>query len=213
MFRRTRLVCVSSIPILIIDIAPAGVRDEHYALRIDLPNDTPVTVVSVNSGQTNSMIPGGAILIDLHVSLSLRNSSHRHIRGVSRIVVAEEVAPGRKGSVLPPNLNIAEGDVPLRIDPRLIRSCRCRPFYARAGKVGRRAVFDNLQFFGPSKLSLRRSMTIRGLDARLDRERFKSLLTHAYIKGLQKEILASLNHHLKRSHAGPANGPRVRHQL
>jgi len=67
MFRRTRLVCVSSIPILIIDIAPAGVRDEHYALRIDLPNDTPVTVVSVNSGQTNSMIPGGAILIDLHV--------------------------------------------------------------------------------------------------------------------------------------------------
>jgi len=56
-------------------------------------------------------------------------------------------------------------------------------------------------------------MTIRGLDARLDRERFKSLLTHAYIKGLQKEILASLNHHLKRSHAGPANGPRVRHQL
>jgi len=110
MFRRTRLVCVSSIPILIIDIAPAGVRDEHYALRIDLPNDTRVTVVSVNSGQTNSMIPGGAILIDLHVSLSLRNSSHRHIRGVSRIVVAEEVAPGRKGSVLPPNLNIAEGE-------------------------------------------------------------------------------------------------------
>jgi hypothetical protein len=45
-------------------------------------------------------------------------------------------------------------------------------------------------------------MTIRELDARLDRERFKSLLIHAYIEGLQKEILASLNHILKRSHAG-----------
>ena len=138
MFRRTRLVCVSSVPILIIDIAPARVCDEHYALRIDLPNDSPVTVVSLNSGQTNSMIHVGAILIDVHASLSLRNSSHRHIRGVSLIVVAEEVAPGRKGSVLPPRLNIAEGETyPLRIDPRLIRPRRCCAFYARAGKVGR----------------------------------------------------------------------------
>jgi hypothetical protein len=51
-----------------------------------------------------------------------------------------------------------------------------------------------MQFFGPDKLNLRGSMTIRELDALRDREHFKRLLTHAGVAGLRKEILALVSH-------------------
>jgi len=202
MFRRPRLCCVTSIPILIMGIAPAQMPDEPCMLKIDLPNDSPVTVVSVNWGRTRSTIYGGAVLIDLHASLSLRNLSHHHIRGISLNVVAEELAAGGKGAVLPPSLNVAEGETfPVRIDLRLIRpvdTAHSRLIQVKLDGV----LFDNLQFFGPDKLSSRRSMTARELYAQLDRERFNNLLASGGTAGLRKEILTSLSLQRSRSHAG-----------
>ena len=65
-------------------------------MHITFPEDSPVTVVSADWGESNASARGGAMLLDLHTSLSLRNSGSRRIRGITLLVSAQEVTPGGK---------------------------------------------------------------------------------------------------------------------
>src|SRR5436305_14135945 len=78
--------------------------------KIDLPNDSPVTLVSADWGDSKATQRGGAYLVEVRAALSLRNSSARRIRAITMVVLAQDVTPGGKGSVSLPSLDVALGD-------------------------------------------------------------------------------------------------------
>jgi hypothetical protein len=173
--------------------------DPRSTLHITFPEDSPVTVLSADWGESNASARGGAMLLDLHTSLMLRNSGNRKIRGVTLIVMAQEVTPGGKASVSAPSLNVAPGETfPIRIDLRLLR-----PLHVGNGplvEVGLDGLlFDDLSFFGPNKLNSRRSMTVWELEARRDRRYFKNVLERAGNESLKSEMLASLDRQAARA--------------
>ncbi|MCC7497587.1 MAG: hypothetical protein IT160_08430 [Bryobacterales bacterium] len=161
--------------------------------RINLSKDDPVAFVSANWGDSKTSARGGAMVLDLHTSLVLKNTGSRRIRGITLLVTAQEVAPGGKASVAVPSLDVAAGDTfPVRVDLRLLR-----PLTAGTGplvEIGLDGVlFDDLAFYGPDKLGSRRSLTAWELEARRDRQYFKSILASKGTGGLQREIVASMN--------------------
>jgi hypothetical protein len=160
--------------------------------KIDLPTDSPVTLVSANWGESSATARGGAFMVDVHAGLSFRNSSAKRIRGVTLAVLAQEVTPGGKGSVSVPSLDVAPGDAfPVRIDLPLLR-----PLGGGTGPLVEvqldGVLFDDLSFYGPDKLHSRRTMTVWELEARRDRRYFKGLLEASGKEGLQKQMLTSL---------------------
>lgn len=167
--------------------------DPRSSFKIDLPKDSPVTLMSADFGESNASSRGGAIVLDLHSALSLRNSDARRIRGVTLMVLAQEFTPGGRASVTVPSLNVSPGEVfPIRIDLRLLR-----PLGTGTGalvQVGLDGVlFDDLSFYGPNKLNSRRSMTVYEMEARRDRQHLKSALAANGAEGLRHQILASLS--------------------
>ena len=173
--------------------------DPRSTMHITFPEDSPVTVVSADWGESNASPRGGAMLLDLHTSLSLRNSSGRRIRGITLLVSAQDVTPGGKASVSVPSLNAAPGEnFPVRIDLRLLR-----PLQAGNGplvEIGLDGIlFDDLSFFGPNKLNSRRSMTVWELEARRDRQHFKQVLESRGREALKTELLASVDRQADRA--------------
>ena len=166
--------------------------DLASSTRIDLPADSPVTLISTNMDQSRASSRGGAIVLDLHMSLTLKNSGSRRVRGVVLLVTAQEFAPGGKGSVarpcidVPPNQNFT---VP--IDIRLVR-----PVVQTGGPLVRvqldGVLFDDLSFYGPNKLNSQRAMTFWEVEAQRDRAYFRQTLQAKGEPGLQKEIVATL---------------------
>lgn len=171
--------------------------------KIDLPPDSPVTLVSADWGDSSASPRGGAYLVDVRATLSLRNSSQRRIRGVMLVVLAQEVTPGGKGSVSVPSLDVAPGETfPLRIDLPLLR-----PLGAGSGGPAVEVrldgvLFDDLSFYGSDKLHSRRTMTVWELEARRDRRYFKALLEQAGREALQNEMLNSLARQAERPQPG-----------
>jgi hypothetical protein len=134
--------------------------------KIDFPADSPVDLISADYGESNEAARGGALLLDFHAALSLRNSSQRKIRGITLLVSAQEVTPGGKGSVTITSLDVGPQETfPVRIDLRLLR-----PLPASSGvpvQIGLDGVlFDDLSFYGPDKLSSRRTMALSEWEAR-----------------------------------------------
>ena len=183
-------------------VAPAQIPDVHGSLKIDFPSDTPLAVISADWGQSRATIRGGAVLLDLHAQLSLRNSSQRRIRGVTLVVLAQEVTPGGKGSVQVPSLDIAPGEMfPIHIDLSLLRPVQgAESIPVQIGLDG--VLFDDLSFYGANRLQSRRSMTVWELEAQRDRRYFKSVLERAGAVGLQKEMLAAMGRMADRSQTG-----------
>jgi len=166
--------------------------DPHSSIQINFPTDSPVLQLSTNVGESRATPRGGAMVVDLHISLSLRNSGSRNIRGITLMVTAQEVTPGGKASVAVPSLDVAPGQsFPVRIDLRLLR-----PLQAGGGplvKVSLDGVlFDGFDFYGPNRLNSRRSMTVWEMEAQRDRQHFKSVLAAAGPEGLRREMLDSL---------------------
>lgn len=164
----------------------------QQTLKIGFPEGSPVTVVSADWGSSRTTPRGGALVVDLHTALRLRNSSQQRIRGVTLLVLAQEVTPGGKASVSAPSLNVAPAEVfPIRIDLRLLR-----PLESGDGPLVRvdldGVLFDDLSFYGPNRLNCRRSMTVWELEARRDRLYFKSVLEARGPEGLRQEVLESL---------------------
>jgi FtsP/CotA-like multicopper oxidase with cupredoxin domain len=101
--------------------------DPQSSVKIDFAPDTPLTLVQADLGQSRATARGGALVIDLRMSLTLKNSSPRRVRGVTMLVAAQEVTPGGRASVAVPSLDVAPGATfPVRIDLRLLRSAVSR---------------------------------------------------------------------------------------
>ena len=94
-------------------------------------------------------------------------------------------------------MSVPEETFPVRIDLRLLR-----PLQASSGvpvQIGLDGVlFDDLSFYGPDKLSSRRTMTLSEWEARRDRHYFKSCWPTGGPERLRQEMLASLTHQVDR---------------
>src|SRR6185295_6667849 len=166
--------------------------DPHSSVRINLPDSSPVALLSTNVGESRASARGGAMVIDLKMQLSLRNSSSQRIRGITLLVLSQEVTPGGKASVAVPSLDVAPDQAfPVRIDLRLLR-----PLQAGSGPLVEVSLdgvlFEGFQFYGPNRLNSRRSMTIWEMEAERDRKHFKSVLAANGPEGLRREMLESL---------------------
>jgi hypothetical protein len=133
------------------------------------------------------------MMLELHTALTLRNNDARRIRGVTLLVLAQEVTPGGKAWVEKPSLNIGPGEVfPVRLDMRLLR-----PLQNGTGPLVEirldGVLFEDLSFYGPNRLNSRRSLTIWEMEARRDRQHFKGVLSAKGPEGLRQEMLRSLS--------------------
>jgi hypothetical protein len=166
--------------------------DLSSSYKIDLPPDAPLNLISMNMGDSRASSRGGAIVLDLHMGLTLRNSGARHVRGVTLLITAQEFAPGGKGSVSRPSIDVPPGEnFTLPIDIRLVR-----PVRETAGPLvcvqldG--VLFDDLSFYGPNKLDSQRALTFWEAQAQRDRVYFKQVLQAKGQSGLQGAVLASI---------------------
>jgi hypothetical protein len=163
------------------------------SVNISLPKDSPVSLLNFSSGESRATARGSALVLDLHLSLTLRNSSANRIHGVTLRVVSQELTLNGRGSVSYPSLNVAPGEAfPVRIDMQLMR-----PMQNTSGPLVEvnldGVLFHDLSFYGPDRLNSRRTMTAWEMEAQRDREHFKRLLAASGKGGLQREILASLD--------------------
>ncbi|MGO9009964.1 MAG: hypothetical protein ACLQPN_07665 [Bryobacteraceae bacterium] len=167
-------------------------------VNINLGKDSPVALVSMSTGDSHSSSRGAALVLDLHMSLTLRNTSAGRIHGVTLRVVSQEVTVGGKGSVSIPSLNIGPGEAfPVRIDMQLMR-----PTQVAGGPLvdvdldG--VLFADLSCSGPDLLNSCRTMTAWEMEAQRDREHFKRVLAQSGPKGLQQAMLESIGRQASR---------------
>jgi hypothetical protein len=194
MFRRNRLSFGAALLLLapaLLAAQPPG-ADPRNSFQVRLPDGSPVTVVSADWGQSNAAARGGAMQVELHSTLVLKNSSPRRIRAVSLLVLAQEVTPGGKGSVTVPSLDVAPGDsFPIRIDLRLMRPLA--PPGGALVEVGLDGVlFEDLTFYGPNRLNTRRTMLAWEMEARRDRKSLIAALDSGGEAGLRGALLAAV---------------------
>ena len=172
--------------------AQSTTLDPSSSIKIDLPPDSPLNLISTtdNSRATSR---GGAIVLDLHMGLTLRNSGARHIRGVTLLITAQEFAPGGKGSVARPSIDVPPGEnftLPDRHPTGPSGAGHRGATLVRVQLDG--VLFDDLSFYGPNKLSSQRAMTFWEVEAQRDRTYFKQTLQARGQAGLQQDILASI---------------------
>jgi hypothetical protein len=163
--------------------------DPQTALQVNLRDDSPVTLLSAALGESRATARGAALVLDLHVLLTLRNASPNRIRGVVLSVVSQEVTVGGKASVSAPSLNVGPGEAfPVRIDLQLMR-----PTQVAASPLVKveldGVLFHNLAFFGPDKLHSQRTLTAWEMEAERDRENLKRVLAQGGPQGLQQAML------------------------
>lgn len=161
--------------------------------KIDLSKDSPVTLVSTDWGESRATPRGSFFMVDVHASLSLRNSSQKRIRGVTLAVLAQEVTPGGKGAVSVPSLDVAPGDAfNIRIDQSLLRPLSAGDGNPTVAVQLDGVLFEDLSFYGPDKLHSQRSMTVWELEARRDRKYFKAVYDAGGREALTSAMIASL---------------------
>jgi hypothetical protein len=182
-------VCAASATLLLAQDTPL---DSQSAVKINVPDNSPVSLVSLSMGESRAMARGAALVLDLHMALTLRNGTGNRIHGVALRVVSQEVTVGGKASVSVPSLNVGPGDAfPVRIDLQLMR-----PNQIRTGPLVQvdldGVLFQDLSFYGPDLLNSKRSMTAWEMEAQRDREHFKRVLAQFGAQGLQQEMLGSL---------------------
>src|SRR6267154_1959204 len=76
------------------------------AVKINLPDNSPLTFLSSTVSDSRATTRGAALVLDLHMSLTLRNNATARIHGVTLRVVAQEATLGGKASVTYPSLNV-----------------------------------------------------------------------------------------------------------
>ena len=163
--------------------------DPQTAVQVNFRDDSPVTLLSASLGESLATARGAAVVLDLHMLLTLRNASPNRIHGVVLSVVSQEVTVGGKASVSAPSLNVGPGEAfPVRIDLQLMR-----PTQASASPLVKveldGVLFQNLAFFGPDKLHSQRTLTAWEMEAQRDRESLKRILAQAGPQGLQQAML------------------------
>src|SRR5574341_315420 len=81
---------------------PGDRLNPDSAIRVNLASGAPVSVVSTALGDSRMQARGGAMVLDLHATLLVRNNGAQNIRGITMVVLAQEMTPGGKGSVAVP---------------------------------------------------------------------------------------------------------------
>ena len=168
------------------------------SINIRFPEDSPVLLASTLADQSRTAARGSALVIDLRLSLLLRNVSTRPISGVILRVVAQETALGGTGSVGYPSLHVAPGETfPARIELQLMR-----PSQSAGGpivQIGLDGVlFQDLSFYGEDHLNSRRTLTAWEMEALRDRGYFKRLLAQSGVEGLRSGVAESLARQARR---------------
>jgi hypothetical protein len=169
------------------------------SVTLNLPGSSPVTLLSLSTDQSRTTARGAAMVLDLHMALTLRNGSQNRIHGITLRVVSQEVAMGGRGSVTIPSMNVAPGDAfPVRIDMQLVR-----PTQIAGGPLVRvdldGVLFQDLSFYGPDRLNSRRYLTACELEAQRDRDYFRRVLAQSGPQGLQRAMLESIDRQQKLS--------------
>lgn len=160
------------------------------AFKVNLPGDSPLALVSADWGSSRATARGGAMEVEIHSTLQFRNSSPRRLRGVSLLVLAQQVAPGGKASVTVPALDVGPGEqFPVRVDLALMR-----PLAAPAGEalveIGLDGVlFDDMSFYGPDRLKTRRMLIAWDLEARRDRRALLAALKAGGPEALRARLI------------------------
>jgi hypothetical protein len=164
------------------------------SVSVNLPDNSPVALLSMSSDPSRATMRGAAMVLDLHLALTLRNVgiSSGRIHGITLQVVSQETTLGGKGSVTIPSLNVAPGEAfPVRIDMQLVR-----PTQVAAGPLVKvdldGVLFHDLSFFGPDHLNSRRYLTACEMEAQRDREHFKRVLAQEGKEGLKRQMVGSL---------------------
>jgi hypothetical protein len=160
------------------------------SIVIRFPNDSPVLPVRTLTDQSRTAARGAGLLIDLRLSLLLRNVSQRSIAGVTLRVAAQETAPGGRGSVAYPSLRVAPGETfPARIEMELMQPTQSvtAPLVELDG-----VLFQDLSFYGEDRLNSRRAMTAWEMEAQRDRAYFQRALAEGGPEGLRSAMLESL---------------------
>jgi hypothetical protein len=166
--------------------------DLASSVKFDLPANSPVSLGSFSMGDSRVIPHGSAIELNLHMSLTLRNNGFHRVRGVTLLITAQEFAPGGKGSVARPCIDVAPNqEFTVPVDVRLVR-----PVQQSSGPLVRvqldGVLFDDLSFFGPNRLNSQRAMTFWETEAQRDRTYFKQVLAAKGGKALQDEMLLSM---------------------
>src|ERR1035438_8023122 len=161
-------------------------------VRIDLPDDSPVAVMRTDTGTSRQIARGAAMVLDLNLSLTLRNISNNRIHGVTLRVVSQEVAMGGVGSVFQPGLNVGPGEAfPVHIATKLMRPMQMATAPLLLVNLDG-VLFQDLSFYGPDKLHSRRVMTASEMEAQRDRTALKRLLAQGGSPALKDAILKIL---------------------
>jgi len=163
------------------------------SIKINLPPDSPVSLLSMTSDQSRVTARGNALQVHLDMSLVLRNGTQNRIRGVTLRLVSQEVAMGGKGAVTVLGMNIGPNEsFPIHIETQLMR-----PTQVAGGHLVQidldGVIFQGLAFYGPNRLDSRRALTAYEMEAQRDREYFKSVLASAGKEGLKREILGCID--------------------
>ena len=181
---------------LLLALAPGSFAQEaplsNDSISVNLPPNSPVTLMSIASNQSRGTAMGAAMRLDLDMVLTLRNAGASRIRGITLRVISQEAVPGGKGSVTKVSLNVAQGEVfPVNIHMQLVR-----PTQVSSGPLVQvdldGVLFQDLSFYGIDKLGSRRYLTACEMEAERDRAHFKQVLQRSGREGLQKEMLESL---------------------
>ena len=159
--------------------------------RVEFPKDSPVSLLSSDPAGSTEAVRGGASVVDVRVALVLRNSGQQRIRGVTLVVLAQDLAPGGKASVTVPSLNVGPGETfPVHVDLRLLRPYQPGDAVVQIGLDG--VLFDDLSFYGLNRLNSRKALMVYELEARRDRRYLRALLDSGGPEKLQQAMLADM---------------------
>lgn len=192
MFPRNSVVLMVLTAAALVAQGPDVALDPKSSFQVNLPGDGPLSLISADWGQSRATARGGALVVDLHSTLTMKNTSPRRVRAVSLLVLAQEVTPGGKASVTVPSLDVGPGETfAVRVDLRLMR-----PLAQGAGalvEVGLDGVlFEDLVFYGPNRLQAKRAMVAWEMEARRDRRAMLAVLESGGREALQQRLLAVL---------------------
>lgn len=162
------------------------------SIKFNLPPNSPVSMMSAKCDDSRATARGGALVLDLHIQLMLRNQDPKRIHAITMLVSAQESAPGGRASYSIPTLDVKPGETfPLKIDVQLIRPIQVGPGpLVEVSLDG--VLFEGAQFFGPNRLNSRRTMTFWEMQNQRDRNYLKQVLATRGLQALQDEIVASL---------------------
>jgi len=165
----------------------------YDSFKFNLPEGSPLSMLSVNYENSHAAPRGGAMVIDLHMSVVLRNQDSRRVRGLTMLISAQEGAPGGRASQSFPTLDVGPNEsFPVRIDVSLIR-----PLQSSGGPLVQVSLdgvlFDNLSFYGPDRLHSKRSLTFYEKENQRDRKYLKQVLAAKGPEGIRNEMIDSIN--------------------